>query len=100
MRRILVFIMGLLGLGMLGYTCVYNTSDAIQYQLSQQIQKRLADEHFKYVELYVDGRNVLLQGKVTSAELKQQAESLAKVAGVYQFDSQIKLVEPLTTQRE
>ena len=94
MRKILIFLVGLLLLGVLGYACVYNKADLIQYQLSQQIKRHLADEHFQSIALYVNGRNVLLKGEIASNMLKQQAESLAKIDGVYQLDNQIKVVKP------
>jgi len=94
MKKILIFLVGLLLLGVLGYACVYNKADLIQYQLSQQIEQHLSDEHFKYVALHVNGRNVLLKGEITSHMLKKQAEHLAKIEGVYHLDNQIKVIEP------
>lgn len=94
MRKIFIFIVGLLVLVGLGYTCVYNKAEIIQFQLSQQIKQRLADESFEYVALHVDGRNVLLTGKVKSNALKKQAENLAKAEGVYHLDNQIEVVVP------
>jgi hypothetical protein len=96
MRRIFIFVMGLLGLGLLGYTCVDNKADIIQYQLSKKIQLQLSDKRFKYVALHIDGRNVLLKGKVASDAVKQQAEYLAKTDGIYSLDNQIKVVNSLT----
>lgn len=92
MRKIVIFIVGLLVLVGLGYTCVYNKAEIIQFQLSQQIKQRLADESFEYVALRVDGRNVVLTGKVKSDVLKRQAENLAKAEGVYHLDNQIQVV--------
>ncbi len=94
MRKILIFLVGLLLLGVLGYTCVYNKADLIQYQLFKQIRLQLSDERFKSVALQVSGRDVLLKGEIASNVLKQQAERLAKIDGVYHLDNQIKVIEP------
>ncbi len=93
MKRIFIFLVGLLLLGVLGYICVYNKADLIQYQLSQQIQQNLSGERFKYVELHMDGRNVLLKGEIASNALKQEVESLVEIEGVYQLDNQLKVIE-------
>lgn len=93
MRRIVVFLVGLLMLGLLGYTCVYNKADSIQSQLSLQIQKQLSAEQFKYVALHMNGRNLLLKGEIASDELKREAEGLAKIEGVYLLDNQIKVMK-------
>jgi osmotically-inducible protein OsmY len=93
MKNTFIFLVGLLLLGVLGYVCVYSKADLIQYRLSQQIQQHLSDKRFKYVELHVNGRNVLLKGEIASTALKQQVESLANVDGVYHLDNQIKVIE-------
>jgi hypothetical protein len=94
MKKILIFLVGLLLLGVLGYACVYNKASLIQYQLSQQIKQQLSDKHFKSVALQVNGRDVLLKGEIASNVLRQQAERLATIDGVYHLDNQIKVIAP------
>ena len=97
MKKILIFLLGLLALGVLGYVCLYSKATNIQYEISQRVQGGLADERFKHVKANVDGRDILLEGTVESNSLKEQAEKVSKVEGYYSINNQIS-VSSLNTQ--
>ncbi len=96
MKKILIFLLGLLALGALGYACLYSKASDIQYEISQNVQGNLADERFKNVKASVDGRNILLKGMVESEALKKQAEEVSSVEGYHSIDNQISIPNKLS----
>ncbi len=106
MRKISLFILGLVLISLLSYICFNSKADDIRKNLVSNVTSALATKNFEAIKPSVKGfgqemtRIITLKGVVPSEDLKLEAQRVAESAnGVYAVDNQL-VVEHLVNDVE
>jgi osmotically-inducible protein OsmY len=87
MNRSSTLLLGLFGFILIALLAVYNGTEKIEDDLSSRGRAVLDEQNLQWVELKIDGRNLLLSGTAPSEKAVTQALKLAEglpgVEGVY-----------------
>ncbi|MEE9412020.1 MAG: OmpA family protein [Methylococcales bacterium] len=90
MNRLLLFLLGLILLGLLAYFCISNHAPTIEDDLSTRATAALNGEGLNWVQTSIAGRELKLTGIATSAELRERAGAIASSTwGIDSVNNQI-----------
>ncbi len=95
MSRTVIWLLGLLALGILIFLCVRNHTPDIQEDILTRTSSVLSAKSTEWVKVDVDGRNVTLTGVAPSESLRDNAVEIAgAVWGVVSVDNQLTITKP------
>jgi outer membrane protein OmpA-like peptidoglycan-associated protein/osmotically-inducible protein OsmY len=102
MRNLLIWLLGLLMIGVLSFFCFDNKSEIVKERLLQQAHNLYASEQMHWVESHLQGegyetkRVLVLEGMAPSQSLKERAEILAQgVKGIARVESHLTVSTPM-----
>ena len=95
MKKLFIFLLlGFLLFSLLGYFCVYKISaPAIEIDIKHKVQDSLARNDFQSIQVTTNGRDITLQGIVSSEQLKDKAQRVAAVEGYHIIDNKIVVMQ-------
>ncbi len=95
MGRTLVFLLGLVALGLLIYFCYRNNIPRIEHDLKTRTTIALGQNNFQFATVEVDGRDIRLEGVAPDVDARKLAGDEAKaVWGVNSVDNRLEMSEP------
>ena len=95
MKSLLIFIAGLILLGMLAFACIQFHGPRIEQDIAKRTGQVLRAQSVGEVQIGVDGRDVTLSGSVPDKSTRQNLESaIAGVEGVRVVHNELVVAEP------
>ncbi len=106
MRKLLLWLLGLLLMGILAYFCFMDRSDGIKKHLVSEVQTAYANEKMDWVHADLKGngldmrRTMMLEGTAPSVALKEKAALIAAgIAGVATVENNLKVPQEALSQK-
>ena len=107
MRKILLWLVGLLLMGILAYFCFMEKSDGIKEHLVSDVQRAYAGEEMNWVDASLKGqgldmtRTIVLEGTAPSTLLKDKAARIAAgIVGVSSVENNVKAPIKALSQKQ
>ena len=99
MKKLFIFLLGLLVIALLAYYCIYNknTPLTIQQDISNRSQVALNNANMQWAKVEVDGRDITLTGIAPDQTSIDNAKDIAAVKGYRIIDNQLRLANATTT---
>ncbi len=96
MSRTIIWLLGLLALGILIFLCIRNHTPDIQNDILTRASSAVSVKPTEWAKVAVDGRNVTLTGVAASELLRDKAaETAGAVWGVVSVDNQLTVAKPI-----